>query len=212
MGEKRLRIAATTARYCVITCSIRSQRPCTWFTTRSMGLGRHENTALGQLGARRRIQGLGAGHQLHLLEQFPLLFVPACSVVRVRTGVLLAALCALWLLLWSGPEKPGLCGPCILAVQLIAAVECASAVLADGVETERHLFLFHVATEVTILLLRTADVAGLHAGSCSRPKLAPLNRGAIRTAALPSDSASPPDSPAGFRTPAPRRAIRRMPR
>jgi hypothetical protein len=58
---------------------------------------------------------------------------------------------ALWLL-FGTPEDRAFAA-LVLAVQLIAALECASAVLADGVETERHLLLFHVATDITILLI-----------------------------------------------------------
>jgi hypothetical protein len=40
-----------------------------------------------------------------------------------------------------------------LVVQVLAALEYAIALLADGVENERHLFVFTAATEITILLL-----------------------------------------------------------
>ncbi|HEY1239593.1 MAG TPA: hypothetical protein VGF16_03505 [Bryobacteraceae bacterium] len=58
---------------------------------------------------------------------------------------------ALWLFFQS-PADRALAG-LMLIVQAIAAVECATASLADNAETLRHLFMFHVATEISILLL-----------------------------------------------------------
>lgn len=58
---------------------------------------------------------------------------------------------ALWLLLRSPGDR--MFASLVLLVQAIAAVECATTSLADSAETSRHLFLFHVATEISILLL-----------------------------------------------------------
>ncbi|HEU5335977.1 MAG TPA: hypothetical protein VFU27_08440 [Terriglobales bacterium] len=41
----------------------------------------------------------------------------------------------------------------VLTIQSVGALEYGIAVLADAAETKRHLFLFHVATEISILLL-----------------------------------------------------------
>lgn len=58
---------------------------------------------------------------------------------------------AAWLLFRSPADRAfaGL----VLLVQAVAAIECATASLADHAETSRHLFMFHVATEISILLL-----------------------------------------------------------
>jgi hypothetical protein len=58
---------------------------------------------------------------------------------------------AVWLLVLS-PADRRLAG-LALVIQAIAALEYAVAILADGVETDRHLLLFHAATDITILLL-----------------------------------------------------------
>jgi hypothetical protein len=58
---------------------------------------------------------------------------------------------AVWLLVRSPSDRPfaGL----LLTIQVLAIAEYGMAVLADSLETERHLFLFHVATEIVILSL-----------------------------------------------------------
>lgn len=58
---------------------------------------------------------------------------------------------ALWLFFSSPADRPF--ASLVLLVQAIAAIECATGSLADTLETERHLFMFHVATEISILLL-----------------------------------------------------------
>lgn len=58
---------------------------------------------------------------------------------------------ALWLLLLSPPDRP-LAG-LALAVQILAIMEYGIAILADAVETARHLILFHAAIDISILLL-----------------------------------------------------------
>lgn len=63
--------------------------------------------------------------------------------------VMIAGAC--WLLFQS-PSDRAFAG-LLLAVQAIGALELAGALLAESVETERHLFVFHVATEIAILLL-----------------------------------------------------------
>lgn len=58
---------------------------------------------------------------------------------------------ALWLLLRSTEDRAfaGLA----LSIQIVMLLELAVAALADGVETDRHLMVFNVATEISILLL-----------------------------------------------------------
>jgi len=58
---------------------------------------------------------------------------------------------ALWLLFGSPADRAF--AVLVLLVQAVAAVECATSSLADDAETARHLFMFHVATEISILLL-----------------------------------------------------------
>lgn len=41
----------------------------------------------------------------------------------------------------------------VLMIQTMAALEYSVAILADGVETDRHLFLFHASTDISILVL-----------------------------------------------------------
>jgi hypothetical protein len=58
---------------------------------------------------------------------------------------------ALWLMFRSPADRAF--AALVLAMQTIAAMEYGIAVLADAAETDRHLFVFHVATEITILLM-----------------------------------------------------------
>ena len=58
---------------------------------------------------------------------------------------------SLWLMFGSAEDRAF--AALALAVQLIALLESASASLGAGTETERHLLGFHVATDITILLL-----------------------------------------------------------
>jgi hypothetical protein len=70
--------------------------------------------------------------------------------------VLLAFITAagsLWLLLGSPDSSDRAFAGLALVIQLVAAVEFASAILADGLDTPRHLTIFHAATEISILLL-----------------------------------------------------------
>lgn len=64
---------------------------------------------------------------------------------------LVSAGSAVWLLLLSPADWRF--AALALVIQAIAALEYAVAILADGVETDRHLLLFHAATDITILLL-----------------------------------------------------------
>jgi hypothetical protein len=71
---------------------------------------------------------------------------------------------ALWLLFRS-PADRAVAG-LALTVEAVAAIEYAIAVLADAAETSRHLMIFHVATEIAILLLPLliAKVVGQYRG------------------------------------------------
>ena len=69
--------------------------------------------------------------------------------VIVLAGISVTA--ALWLLFRS-PADRAVAG-LALTVEAVAAMEYAIAVLADAAETSRHLMIFHVATEISILLL-----------------------------------------------------------
>jgi hypothetical protein len=57
---------------------------------------------------------------------------------------------AVWLL-WSPQNR--LFAALVLAIQILATLEYGIGILADAAETTRHLMMFHVATEVSILLL-----------------------------------------------------------
>ncbi len=57
----------------------------------------------------------------------------------------------LWLLACS-PDDRTFAG-LVLVNQILAAMEYAIAILTDAAETDRHLLIFHVATEISILLL-----------------------------------------------------------
>lgn len=63
---------------------------------------------------------------------------------------LFSSVAAIWLL-WSPQNR--LFAALVLAVQILAALEYGIGILADAAETTRHLIMFHVATEVSILLL-----------------------------------------------------------
>ena len=106
--------------------------------------------ALGQFGARRRIHRTRASDALHLLEQPPLVFTDARAVAYrfARSAGDFGIVMALRI------KAPGerRFAALVVTVQLVAAMEYAMAILADGLETDRHLFMFHVATEATILL------------------------------------------------------------
>jgi len=71
---------------------------------------------------------------------------------------------AFWLLFLS-PADRAVAG-LALTVEAVAAIEYAIAVLADAAETSRHLMIFHVATEISILLLPLliAKVVGQYRG------------------------------------------------
>jgi hypothetical protein len=71
---------------------------------------------------------------------------------------------ALWLLFCS-PGDRAVAG-LALTVEAVAAMEYAIAVLGDAAETARHLMIFHVATEISILLLPLliAKVVGQYRG------------------------------------------------
>jgi hypothetical protein len=58
---------------------------------------------------------------------------------------------AAWLLVRSPSDRPF--AALVLTFQVLAMVEYGTAVLADCLETERHMFMFHVATEIVILSL-----------------------------------------------------------
>ena len=82
-----------------------------------------------------------------------------CSEVAESISLISPAVCptastmfasAFWLLFRSPADRP-LAG-LALVIQTLAALEYGVAVLADAAETDRHLFMFHVATEISILL------------------------------------------------------------
>jgi hypothetical protein len=60
---------------------------------------------------------------------------------------------SLWLLFGSPDSSDRAFAGLALVIQLVAASEFASAILADGLETARHVVIFHVATDISILLL-----------------------------------------------------------
>ena len=68
---------------------------------------------------------------------------------RILLALAMAAT-GLWLLVRS-PGDRALAG-LALTIQALAALEYGIAILADAAETDRHLFIFHVATEISILL------------------------------------------------------------
>ena len=74
---------------------------------------------------------------------------------------LLSTAGAVWL--WRSPLDRAFAGV-VFTIQALAIMECAIAVLADAAETNRHLFIFHVATEIVILLLPVlvARIYALH--------------------------------------------------
>ena len=76
-----------------------------------------------------------------------------------------------WLVIRSPGDRPiaGLS----LAIQGLAVVEYGISVLADATETDRHLILFHLATDIAILLL-PALLSKIYASSPQRIALGGL--------------------------------------